>query len=56
MSKAQVALYLRLLSEQRAWIEKCESGLSYLGPNGKAIKDADYQELRRIEEKLKERR
>ncbi len=37
------------ISEQRKWIEKCEAGRSYLGPNGKMIREADKQELKRLE-------
>lgn len=46
-------LYLRLLAEQRKWIEHCESnGRSYTGPNGQAIREADEQELERIQNRL----
>jgi hypothetical protein len=46
------ALYERMLSDQRKWIEQCEQGRSYTGPNGPAIRMADAAELRRIEERL----
>ena len=38
------------LNAQRKWIEHCESGRSYTGPNGKAIREADYAELKKWEE------
>lgn len=39
--------------KQRAWIEYCEAnGESYAGPNGPAIREADMNELRRLESKL----
>ncbi len=46
--------YFRLHQEQIQWIEKCEQGTSYDGPNGPEIRQADQQELRRIEERLRE--
>ena len=52
-------LYVRLVAEQRKWIEKCENSpnSSYNNPNRdvferQAIKRADEAELRRLEEQL----
>lgn len=43
-------LYSVLAINQRAWIEYCErNGRSYTGPNGPAIRQADLNELRRVE-------
>jgi len=50
------ALYVRLVHDQRKWIEDCEKGRSYLGPNGRAIREADEAELRRLERRLAEYR
>ena len=45
-------LWVKLLADQRKFIESCEKGRSYLGPNGAAIRAADEAELKRIEGRL----
>lgn len=48
------ALNLHLLDQQRLWIAECESnGVSYAGPRGRAIWEADFAELRRFERLVK---
>ncbi len=57
-------LYLKLLADQKKWIEKCGGDregyiANYHGTHGRsvenaaAIYDADMNELRRIEDRLK---
>lgn len=44
------ALYRTLIINQKNFIEWCENnGKSYTGPNGPAIKQADLNELKRLE-------
>ena len=48
------ALVQKLLESQQRWIQECETnGRSYAGPNGDAIRRADQDELRRLENILK---
>jgi hypothetical protein len=43
-------LRLHLIDQQRRWIEYCEkNGRSYAGPNGQAIRNADLEALRKLE-------
>ena len=47
------ALYLHLVENQKKWIAHCEeNGKSYSGPRGDAIREADRNELRRLERLL----
>lgn len=46
-----------LLHNQRKWIEWCEGNeRSYTGPNGPSIRQADHDELRRLEQRVQEGR
>jgi len=48
------ALHRNMLHSQRQWIENCENnGQSYAGPNGRAIRQADMNELKRLETLVK---
>ncbi len=43
---------LAQVADQRRWIEHCEKGCSYDGPNGPKIRKADEDALRRFESEL----
>jgi|CXWL01.1.fsa_nt_gi hypothetical protein len=43
------------LQEQQKWVEACErNGVSYSGPNGPAIRRADMNVLRNLEERVRQ--
>lgn len=46
------ALAIAMLHDQRRWIQYCENGRSYDGPNGPAIRKADNDALRRAEQRV----
>lgn len=45
---------LFLFETQRKWVEECKkNGVSYSGPNGRAIFEADMAELKRLESRVR---
>jgi len=51
--KARREFLIRMVTEQRKWIESCESnGRSYSGPNGRNIRQADENALKKWEYEL----
>lgn len=53
IGKKGFELYLILTENQVNWIEYCENnGISYAGPNGLAIRQADKNELERLKERF----
>ena len=53
----KVAWLQNEIARQRKWIEQCESnGISYAGPRGPAIREADENALRALEKEVAEQK
>ncbi len=54
MNSKRRSYLISQITKQQKWIEDCESnGISYAGPNGGAIRQADNNHLLEMEKELK---